>query len=66
MDTEPPAADDQTEAREPLDFPLGADREPTPEEERVAEEQEPVAESVAEHYEEMIERGAAVEGEGKV
>ena len=52
-------------AQENTDFPIGADREPTAEEERVADEQE-LDEGVAEHYEEMIKRGAAVKGEGEI
>ena len=44
----------------------GSDRPPTDEEARVAEGQEPVDGSVAEHYEEMIELGANVKGEGRI
>ena len=44
-----------------------ADRPPTPEEERAAEEAaEDVPGSVGEHYEEMIDIGANVKGEGEV
>jgi hypothetical protein len=45
-----------------------ADREPTPEEEREAERAaaDVDLEQVSEHYEEMAERGAHVEGEGKI
>jgi hypothetical protein len=42
-----------------------ADRMPTPEEEAVAERSE-LDPSVAEAYEEAIERGAGVEGEGQI
>jgi hypothetical protein len=41
------------------------DRLPTPDEEAAAET-EPLEEGVAEHYKEMIEHGAAEEGEGRV
>jgi hypothetical protein len=44
----------------------GSDREPTDEEARIAESQEPVDESVARHFEEMNEIGANVEGEGRI
>jgi hypothetical protein len=53
---------EQAEARSAHD----ADREPTEAESRVAESQEPVDESVAEHFEEMNELGAQVEGEGRI
>jgi hypothetical protein len=43
----------------------GADRMPTDEEERLADEQE-LDEDVAEHAEEMYERGAKQRGEGRV
>lgn len=42
-----------------------ADRQPTPEEERLADEQE-LDPEVARSYEEAIERGARQEGEGRV
>ncbi len=43
----------------------GADRMPTPEEEQIADslERDP---DVAEHYEEMAERGAKQKGEGRI
>ncbi len=46
----------------------GADRAPTPEEEQAAETAAKSVDmdEVAEHYEEMIERGAHVQGEGQV
>lgn len=47
----------------------GADRPPTPEEAEVAEsaEQDPkTKKAVAEHYKEMNELGAKVEGEGRI
>ena len=45
-----------------------ADREPTSDEENKADEVagDVDVEEVAEHYEEMAERGANVEGEGKI
>ena len=64
MDSTDPSDDtreaEQAEAR----ATHGADREPTDEEARVAESQEPVDGSVAEHFEEMTEIGANVEGRG--
>lgn len=46
----------------------GADREPTPDEEEAAERAagDVDIEQVAEHTEEMNERGAHVEGEGEI
>ncbi|MFN8051006.1 MAG: hypothetical protein U0Q22_06200 [Acidimicrobiales bacterium] len=44
-----------------------ADRQPTPDEERRAEElADGVPDSVGEHYEEMIDIGANVKGEGEI
>ncbi len=43
----------------------GANEEPTPEEERLAE-QNTVSEGVAETYQEATERGANLEGEGRI
>jgi hypothetical protein len=43
----------------------GADRAPTPEEERLAEEHS-LDETVVEHEEEMLERGAKQKGEGRI
>jgi hypothetical protein len=45
--------------------PAGADRAPTPEEEHSAERAD-VDPEVARHYEEMAERGANQEGEGRL
>ena len=42
-----------------------ADRMPTPEEERLADEQ-PLDPDVAEAYESALERGASVKGEGEI
>jgi hypothetical protein len=57
----------QTRAEEERDArrPARADRPPTPEEERRADALEPDPD-VAEHYEEMAERGANQEGEGRI
>lgn len=43
-----------------------ADRAPTEDEERAAERAAPVDPEVAETYEDQMERGAAIEGEGAV
>jgi hypothetical protein len=43
----------------------GPDRMPTPEEERLAEQQE-LPPGTAEHYKEMAERGAHQQGEGRI
>jgi hypothetical protein len=45
--------------------PAGADRAPTADEERIADEHQPDPE-VAEHEREMAERGARQEGEGRI
>jgi hypothetical protein len=45
--------------------PAHADREPTPDELEAAEEHD-LDEGVAEHYEEMTERGAHQKGEGRL
>jgi hypothetical protein len=44
----------------------GADRMPTQEEARLAEKHGEVDESVAEHEEEMMERGVEEKGEGRI
>lgn len=51
--------------REEAERTAGADRAPTPEEEREAESR-PLGEGVAEHERDMAERGANQKGEGKV
>ena len=58
---------DRTKAaeREEARTPPHADREPTEEEEKLAERAEPDPD-VAEHYEEMLERGANQKGEGRL
>lgn len=43
-----------------------ADRMPTPEEETEADHLPPLRPEVAEHFEEMAERGANQQGEGRV
>lgn len=54
----------QTE-REDADVKAGADRMPTEEEERLAEQQE-LDPEVAARAEEMYERGAKAKGEGRI
>lgn len=46
----------------------GADREPTADEEQLAERsaQQVDVDAVAEHYEEMADLGANIEGEGRI
>jgi hypothetical protein len=58
---------DRTKAAEEEEArtPPHADREPTEDEERLAERTKPDPE-VAEHYEEMTERGAHQKGEGRI
>ena len=56
-------AADETDARAEHD----ADRPPTPEEERAAEQSAAdVDPDVGDHYREMAERGASVRGEGQI
>jgi hypothetical protein len=64
---DPTRPSDQTRKTEADDArtPARADREPTPDEEKAAEGLE-VDPEVAEHYEEMAERGANQEGEGRL
>jgi hypothetical protein len=59
---------DKTRATEEEDarVPAGADEEPTPEEEAAAQRADKNDPSVAEHYEEMTERGAQQKGEGRL
>ena len=52
--------------REDARTPARADREPTAEEEKAAEAAGGVDPDVAEHYEEMAERGANQQGEGRL
>ncbi len=60
-----PSRETRAAEREEAEQPAGADRMPTEDEERLAEEHK-VNESVAEHEEEMLERGANQRGEGRV
>ena len=59
---------DETRAAEDEDARVhaGADEEPTADEEAAAERAEKNDPSVAEHYEEMTERGAKQKGEGRL
>ena len=65
--TEHTRPDEQTKQadRAAVDAPHGADEEPTAEEERRAE-QARMSPETPEHYEEMAEKGAAQEGEGRI
>lgn len=65
--TDPDATSPETVAADEADAQAAhrADRMPTPEEEAVAERQE-VDPSVAAAYEDAMERGANVEGEGQI
>ncbi len=60
--------DDQTIAEDEHDAQAShtADRAPTPAEEQAADANPPVSPSEAAAYEEAIERGAAVKGEGQI
>jgi hypothetical protein len=61
-----PARDTIKEDRAAADQQHIADAEPTPEEEAAANRTKDSADAdVAEHYEDMIEKGAAQKGEGK-
>ncbi len=63
MDTTNPTTPDQEDAV----APHNADRGPTPEEERLADESaKGVNEKSGDEYEKSIERGAAVKGEGQI
>lgn len=59
---------DETRAFEDEDEQVaaGADRAPTPDEEAAAERPEPLTEDNREAYEEMAERGAHQQGEGRI
>jgi len=67
MSPDPDATDDATRQVDEDDAQAshGADRMPTAEEERIADELE-LDPQVAEAYEDAIQRGANVEGEGKI
>ncbi|HZP27914.1 MAG TPA: hypothetical protein VFC99_03090 [Acidimicrobiia bacterium] len=60
-----PSADTRAAEEHEARRPPGADREPTPDEEARAEENE-LSESVVEHEKEMAERGARQRGEGRI
>ena len=60
-----PSPETREEERREAKDAADAGREPTPEEEEAADSNEP-DEDVAEHYEEMTERGAKQRGEGRV
>ncbi len=61
-----PDKDTIKEDRAALDADHQPDRAPTPDEEAAAERSAGAADSdVSEHYEDMMEKGAAQEGEGK-
>ncbi len=67
-DTQKLEVDPMTQASDAVDARQepGADREPTPEEEAAAERAAPVDPDVAETYAEQNERGADLEGEGRI
>jgi hypothetical protein len=60
-----PNAETRAAERDDAQTTAHADRAPTPEEERRAEELEPDAD-VAKHEKEMAERGADQQGEGRI
>jgi hypothetical protein len=60
-----PTSETRAAERAEAEVHAEADRMPTPEEERLAEEHDPDPE-VAEHEREMTERGANQKGEGRV
>jgi hypothetical protein len=60
-----PSKETRDAERKDAEATARADRMPTDEEERLADEQE-LDEDVAEHAEEMYERGARQRGEGRV
>jgi hypothetical protein len=60
-----PSRETRDAERQESDREAGADRMPTEDEERLAE-QHATDESVAEHEAEMLERGAHQKGEGRV
>lgn len=60
----PEDKNNEAEAKD-AEVKAGADRMPTPEEERVAERNE-IDESVIEHERDMAKRGANQKGEGRI
>ena len=59
---------DETRAFEQEDEQVfrGAGRGPTPEEDEAAERADPVSDETREAYQSFVERGAHVEGEGRI
>jgi hypothetical protein len=64
----PTHPDDQTKntEREDAQVRAGSDRQPTPEEEAIADELPRIDGDVAANYQEMAERGAKQKGEGRI
>ncbi len=60
-----PDAETKAAERDDAQTRAGADRMPTPEEEKAADSLKP-GEGVAEHFEEMAERGVNEKGEGRI
>ncbi len=60
-----PSNDTRSAEREDAQRHAGPDREPTPDEEEIADELRPDP-KVAEEYEDAIERGARQKGEGRI
>jgi hypothetical protein len=60
-----PSPETRAAERDEATTPAGADREPTPEEQRLADEHD-ADPDVAEHEREMAERGARQQGEGRI
>ncbi|MGI8757608.1 MAG: hypothetical protein ACR2MB_17480 [Acidimicrobiales bacterium] len=66
-DQDPDASDTTREAEQDDETQgVGADREPTPEEEAAAESALPLDEKVAENYERQSKIGADAKGEGQI
>lgn len=64
-DRERPSDATKAAERDEADTKAGADRMPTEDEERVAEEQS-IDDDVREHAKDMTERGARQQGEGRI
>jgi hypothetical protein len=60
-----PDQDTRNAERDDAQVHAGADRMPTPDEEQIADSKQPDPE-VSKHYEEMAERGANQQGEGRI
>jgi len=67
-DPAPARVDEETRGAERRDaeVPHRADRPPTADEERIADDLPPADPEVAAHYEEMSEIGASLRGEGEI